>query len=42
MTGTEFLARCRDVSPETVRVLVTAFTDTDALMESINAANVYH
>ena len=42
MTGTEFLARCREVSPETVRVLLTAFTDPDALMESINAANIYH
>jgi adenylate cyclase len=42
MTGTEFLARCREVSPEAVRVLLTAFTDTDALMESINAANIYH
>ena len=42
MTGTELLARCRDVAPETVRVLLTAFTDADALMESINAANIYH
>ena len=42
MTGTEFLARCREVSPEAVRVLLTAFTDADALMESINAANIYH
>jgi class 3 adenylate cyclase len=42
MTGTELLARCREVSPETVRVLLTAFTDADALMESINAANIYH
>src|SRR6185369_5015222 len=42
MTGTEFLARCREASPETVRVLLTAFTDADALMESINAANIYH
>jgi class 3 adenylate cyclase len=42
MTGTELLARCRDVAPDTVRVLLTAFTDADALMESINAANIYH
>jgi class 3 adenylate cyclase len=42
MTGTELLARSREVSPETVRVLLTAFTDADALMESINAANIYH
>jgi class 3 adenylate cyclase len=42
MLGTELLARSRDVSPETVRILLTAFTDADALMESINAANIYH
>jgi len=42
MAGTELLARAREVSPETVRVLLTAFTDADALMESINAANIYH
>lgn len=41
MTGTEFLSRCREVSPQAVRVLLTAFTDADALMESINAANIY-
>ncbi|HSB42970.1 MAG TPA: response regulator [Methylomirabilota bacterium] len=42
MSGTELLSRCREVSPETVRVLLTAFTDADALMQSINAANIYH
>jgi class 3 adenylate cyclase/FixJ family two-component response regulator len=42
MSGTELLARCREVAPETVRVLLTAFTDADALMQSINAANIYH
>jgi adenylate cyclase len=42
MTGTELLGRCREVAPDTVRILLTAFTDTDALMASINAAGVYH
>jgi class 3 adenylate cyclase/CheY-like chemotaxis protein len=42
MTGVELLSRSRDVAPETVRVLLTAFTDADALMASINAANIYH
>jgi adenylate cyclase len=42
MSGTEFLAKCRAIAPDTVRVLLTAFTDADALMESINAANIYH
>jgi len=42
MVGTELLTRCRERAPETVRILLTAFTDLDALMESINAAGVYH
>ena len=41
MTGTELLAKSREVAPDTVRLLLTAFTDADALMASINAANVY-
>lgn len=42
MTGTELLARSREVAPETTRILLTAFTDADALMASINAAQIYH
>ena len=42
LTGTELLTRSRDVAPDAVRILLTAFTDTDALMASINAAGVYH
>lgn len=42
MLGTELLARSLTVAPDTARILVTAFTDADALMESINAANIYH
>lgn len=42
MTGTELLARSREVAPHAVRILLTAFTDIDAMMESINAAGVYH
>ena len=42
MLGTELLARSRDVAPDTVRILLTAFTDTEALVESINASGIYH
>jgi class 3 adenylate cyclase len=42
MLGTELLSQSLDVSPATVRILLTAFTDADALMASINAANIYH
>lgn len=41
MSGVEFLTRSRRVAPDTVRILLTAFTDADALMTSINAASVY-
>jgi adenylate cyclase len=42
MLGTELLARSLTVAPNTARILLTAFTDADALMDSINAANIYH
>jgi class 3 adenylate cyclase len=42
MLGTELLARSLTAAPEAARILLTAFTDADAVMESINAANVYH
>jgi len=42
MTGTELLARSREIAPDTVRILLTAFTDVEAMMESINASGVYH
>jgi len=42
MTGTELLTRARALAPDTVRILLTAFTDTEALMASINAAGIYH
>ena len=41
MAGTELLARSREVAPDAVRILLTAFTDADALMDSINAAGVH-
>ena len=42
LTGTEPWTRSLAISPDSVRVLLTAFTDVDALMDSINAANIYH
>src|SRR5262249_49009460 len=42
MLGTELLARCRELAPDSVRILLTASTDVEALMASINAANIYH
>ena len=36
MTGVEFLERCRDLYPETYRVLLTGYTDITALVNAIN------
>jgi thioredoxin reductase (NADPH) len=42
MTGVELLAEIARTSPETKRVLLTAYADTDAAIKAINAAKVDH
>src|SRR6516225_2897927 len=41
MTGLEFLKAARDVRPDAVPIILTAFTDVDVLIESINLGHVY-
>jgi signal transduction histidine kinase len=41
MTGVEFLRRLRDLYPDTVRLLYTAFSDIKTVTEAINEGNVY-
>ncbi len=41
MTGLELLKAARDVRPDAVGVIVTAFTDVDVLIESINLGRIY-
>src|SRR5262249_37287459 len=41
MTGVEFLRRLREVSPDTVRLLFTAYADIKAVVDAINQGNVY-
>ena len=41
MTGVEFLARVVNKFPDTVRMIITAYTDVDAILESINRGHVY-
>lgn len=36
MTGTEFLSELRRVSPQTIRMIVTGYTDIDAVVAAIN------
>ncbi|HSA07293.1 MAG TPA: response regulator [Candidatus Gastranaerophilales bacterium] len=40
MEGTEFLKKAYEIKPESVRMLVTAFADSEILREAINAGKV--
>jgi two-component system response regulator HupR/HoxA len=42
MTGVELLRRSQDIVPEAVRIVLTAYTDVDSLMEAINTGHIYH
>ncbi|MDR2690169.1 MAG: response regulator [Azoarcus sp.] len=41
MTGVEFLRRARVVSPASVRILLTGFSDLQAIIDSINDGEVF-
>ena len=41
MDGVEFLKRSCEISPETMRLLVTAYTDAGILIDAINYAKIY-
>ncbi len=42
MSGVEFLAQAMPIYPDARRVLLTAYADTDAAIEAINAASVHY
>src|SRR5215210_6797600 len=41
MTGIEFLKFAAQMRPQTVRIILTGYTDVNALIESINSGIVY-
>ncbi len=41
MTGLELLRAVREVRPDAIGIIVTAFTDVDVLIESINLGRIY-
>src|SRR5262249_6924655 len=41
MTGLEFLKAARAVRPDAVPIILTAYTDVDVLIDSINMGHVY-
>ena len=42
MTGVELLRRSREIVPDAMRIVLTAYTDVDSVMEAINTGGVYH
>ncbi len=41
MSGAQFLAKARQSAPDTVRMLLTGYTDLSAAMDAINEGNIY-
>ncbi len=41
MSGAQFLAKTRQSNPETVRMLLTGYTDLGAAMEAVNEGNIF-
>ena len=41
MSGAQFLAKVRQTAPETVRMLLTGYTDLNAAMEAVNEGHIF-
>ena len=41
MTGIEFLEKVSDKIPDTIRIILTAYSDTQVIIDSINKAKIY-
>jgi signal transduction histidine kinase len=41
MTGVEFLKWCKAEYPDTLRIILTGFSDTDAIITAINECDIY-
>ena len=41
MTGTDFLARARDLYPDTVRILLSGYADFSAVADAVNRGAIY-
>ncbi len=41
MTGVEFLERAKELSPDSIRMMLTGFADFDAIVEAINKGHIY-
>lgn len=41
MTGNEFLMKSQEIAPEAMRIMVTAYSDIDLVIDSINKGQIY-
>jgi two-component system, probable response regulator PhcQ len=41
MTGVDFLARVKEISPDTIRIMLTGYADLQASIDAINKGEVY-
>lgn len=41
MTGTELLQQAREVSPDTIRILLTGYADADAALDAVNEGEIF-
>ncbi|MFL6686437.1 response regulator, partial [Paraburkholderia graminis] len=42
MDGAEFLSRSRSVTPDAIRILLTGYSEVDAVVRAVNEGHVYH
>jgi two-component system response regulator HupR/HoxA len=42
MTGVELLRASQAIAPDALRIVLTAYTDVDSLMDAINTGHIYH
>lgn len=41
MTGAELLAQAREIAPETLRILLTGYSDLDAAVQALNSGGIF-
>ncbi|CDF85032.1 putative two-component response regulator [Pseudomonas knackmussii B13] len=41
MTGSELLAQAREIAPDTLRILLTGYSDLDAAVEALNSGGIF-
>ncbi|MGY8832038.1 MAG: response regulator, partial [Pseudomonadales bacterium] len=41
MSGAELLAQAREIAPDTLRILLTGYSDLDAAVEALNSGGIF-